>query len=290
MVGEGIRINVSVSQWLRLAESALDAAGFSSARLEAQLLAAHVLRVDRTWLFAHPEDPFPEHAGHHLLERRLSQEPMAYILGRREFYGRDFAVDRRVLIPRQETETLVEAALGLQDPVKVLDIGVGSGAIAVTLALERPGWMVTGVDVSSEALEVARQNALTLGADVRLIRSDLFSELANETFDLIVSNPPYIGRDEVLPAEVSWFEPHGALYAPEKGLAVYRRLAVESAAHLCASGSILMEVGYRQSADVQRIFVEHGWREVGSIRDLSGAERVVRATRPEANERPPRTA
>src|ERR1044072_4019884 len=184
---------------MRHARERLEAAGIESPALEAQLLAGHVLLVDRTYVLTHPEEEFPELAGETLLQRREGQEPLAYILGEREFFGRRFRVGPGVLIPRQETETLVEAAMEQSDVQSVLDVGTGSGCIAITLKLERPEWEVTAVDISERALDIASDNAKLLGADVRYLLSDGFASLLGESFDLIVTNPPYVGLHEALP-------------------------------------------------------------------------------------------
>lgn len=249
--------------------------GIESARLEAQVLAGHVLRVDRSWLLAHPEHEFNELAGETLLQRRAAREPLAYLLGHREFFGRDFRVTPAVLIPRQETETLVEEALRREGSAEVLDVGTGSGAIAITLAKERPDWRVVAVDVSPTALSIAQENAESLRADVRFVLSDGFTELLGESFDLIVTNPPYIGTDEPLMPEVAGHEPHLALFSGATGLEFYERLAREAPAHLNDGGFLMMEVGYRQAADVQRLFEDAGWRHERTVADLDGTPRVV---------------
>ncbi len=246
--------------------------------MESQQLAAHVMRVDRTWLLAHPKHEFNDLAGEGLLQRREAGEPLAYILGWREFYGRTFGVDPSVLVPRHETEVLVETALQLGPPegtFSVLDMGTGSGILAVTLKLERPAWEVTAVDISSEALTTASANAKFLEARVRFVLSDGFEGLLGESFDMIVCNPPYIGHAEVLPHEVRAFEPSGALFADNGGLAFYERLAAEAPAYLSDGGLLLVEVGHTQAEQVRMIFEGAAW-SVESIRsDLSGIERVV---------------
>lgn len=266
---------VKLSDWIAHAKGRLEAAGVESPALEAQLLAAHVLLVDRTFVLTHPDHDFPDLAGETLLQRRESQEPLAYILGEREFYGRSFRVAPGVLIPRHETETLVEAALGQSDVTSVLDLGTGSGCIAVTLKLERPEWDVTGVDVSEGALEIATANAARLGAQVRFICSDGFEGLLGESFDLIVTNPPYIGLHEALAPEVRDFEPSEALFAGHTGLEFYERLAVEAADYLRDGGLLMMEVGYRQAREVTAVFEAQGWNLVEIRQDLSCVERVV---------------
>ncbi len=278
---------MTVIEWLQEAQARLASAGIESNRLEAQVLAMHVLLVDRSWLLAHPETEFPDLAGEGLLQRRERGEPLAYITGRREFYGREFSVRPGVLIPRQDTEILVETALAAMDwpnhehgDVSILDLGVGSGAIAVTLKLERSHSTVTGIDISPLALEIAGDNARSLEADIRLLLSDGFSSIPNERFDLIVSNPPYIGNEEILDREVAEFEPAQALFSGPTGLEFYERLAREAGAHLVENGRLIVEVGHTQSNAVQALFESSGWKHQQTVRDLCGIERVVEVSRP----------
>lgn len=271
-----------LSEWLGQANLRLRTAGVESPGLEAQLLAGHVLGKSRTWIVAHPEEELPDQASEHLLIRREGGEPLAYILGQREFYGRAFGVRRGVLIPRQETELLVEnAPYFVSGPTpRVLDIGTGSGCIAVSLKLEHPDWEITAVDISPEALEVARENASRWGAEVRWRQSDLFMGLADEVFDLIVTNPPYVEASADLPREVRDWEPHSALFAPKETLGFYRRLAADSGPHLRAGGALLTEIGRGQGSEIRRIFEGFGWRFSRSWNDLAGIERVLAFSRP----------
>lgn len=239
------------------------------------MLAAHVLRVDRSWLFAHPEHEFNDLAGESLLVRRIGQEPLAYVVGKREFYGRRFRVSPAVLIPRHETEVLVDEALKESSSTfRVLDIGTGSGCIAVTLKLEKPSLEVWATDISGPALEMARENAETLGAEIIFRRADLFPE-TDQKFDLIVSNPPYIGKKESLQPEVVDHEPHLALFAEDAGYAIYRKLSQRAGLSLKTSGKILLEVGYKQADKVVALFEESGWSHVRTVRDLAGIPRCV---------------
>ena len=264
---------MTLGEWIPAATERLTQAGVSSSRLEAPLLAAHVLLVDRTYVLTHPEVELNELAAEGLLQRRESQEPLAYILGHREFFGRRFRVTPSVLIPRQETELLIETALELMVPVKrVLDIGTGSGCIATTLKLERPDWDVWAVDISGAALQVARENAETLGAEITFRHSDLFSGLAGEKFDLIVSNPPYIGVEEELPVEVRSFEPGTALFAENHGLRIYEQLAASYRDYLSEGGTIILEIGQTQGQAVANLFNGQ------ILQDLSGNDRVVIVT------------
>ncbi len=204
-----------------------------------------------------------------LLERRLKGEPLAYILGYREFFSRRFAVDPSVLIPRQETETLVDAALEMA-PLRgrVLDVGTGSGCIAITLKLERPDLEVVAVDISEEALAMAKGNAIDLGAGVVFFQSNLFENVEG-VFDLIVSNPPYIAENAELPREIRDHEPSQALFAGPDGLAVYQRLA-EGVAPLVKDGVMILELGDEMAAVVQSSFEQFGWRVLETRPDLGG--------------------
>ena len=262
---------------MRHAEKRLQLVGIDSARIDAQMLATHVLRVDRSWLLAHPDHEFNELAGETLLQRRERREPLATILGWREFYGRRFGVTPDTLIPRQETETLVEAVLKrpIHEGASVLDIGTGSGCIAITLKLERPDLEITACDISPNALAIASANAKFLGANVRFIVSDVTQALLGEQFDLIVSNPPYIANSEELMPEVAVYEPGLALFSGDTGLEFYERLAREAGHCLIDGGVISVEVGYRQAESVREVFEGYGWTWLETINDLSGTPRVV---------------
>lgn len=273
---------MTVSDWLREARERLAVAGIDAPHLEAQVLAGHVLLVNRAWLLTHPEAEFPELAGEGVLQRRLAHEPLAYILGYREFYGRRFSVSPAVLIPRQDTETLIELGLSaldrnLSNAPRVLDLCTGSGCIGITMKCQRPAISATLTDISASALEVAQENAASLKADVSLVQGDLFEPITS-TFDLILCNPPYIGRDEQLSAEVSQYEPETALYADNTGLSIFEELAAKSQQFLGPGGVLLMEVGYQQSAAVKSLFQNAGWLFLATYPDLSGIERVVGAS------------
>jgi release factor glutamine methyltransferase len=245
-------------------------------RLEAQILLCHAIQQPRAYLAAHDRDPIPPEqaaAFAALLHRRLQGEPIAYILGGREFYGLDFKVTPAVLIPRPETELLVDLALErlpADRPCRVLDLGTGSGAVAVTLALHRPQTEVVAVDQSAAALEVARENAQRLGvSNLRLIQSDWYSALNGEKFDLIVSNPPYIAAaDPHLAQGDVRFEPAVALASGADGLDDIRTI------HLYPAGWLLFEHGYDQAAACRDLLAQTGFQQVGSSADLAGIERV----------------
>src|SRR5665213_1331238 len=224
----------------------LEQANVGEPRLTAEVLLMRATAHDRAWLYAHGNDELIEvwwiHYGRYL-HQRIKGEPTQYITGRQEFYGRDFRVTRDVLIPRPETEHLVEAALS-RGGNSILDIGTGSGAIAITVALETKA-SVTASDVSAAALRVARQNAKALGARVDFVACDLGAAFAEGSFDLVLSNPPYIaGRDHsALQPEVRDHEPALALFGGEDGLAIYRRLVPQATRLLRPGGWLMMELG-----------------------------------------------
>src|SRR5579862_7555443 len=216
-------------------------------RLTAEVLLAHAMRREREWLFGHPEEELPEiawiHYGRYLHER-LQGKPTQYITLRQEFYGREFRVTSDVLIPRPETEHVIEAALGLAG-TRIVDIGTGSGAIAITLALET-GARVTGTDISLTAMRVAVENGRALNASVDWVCCDLAGAVPSGSFDLVVSNPPYIAAADraSLQPEVRDFEPEIALYGGDDGLSVYRRLIPEAERVLVPEGWLVLETGH----------------------------------------------
>ncbi len=264
--------------------------GIDSARLEADLIVAHVLSLKRIALFMDLDRPViaSELAKtRELVERRRAHEPMAYLLGEREFYGRAFEVNRSVLIPRPDTELLVEQAVaflrGGAPPGPVLDLCVGSGAVAVSVAAEVQDRFVVATDLSGEALTVARRNGERHGVSARVaFRSgDLFYPVApGEQFACITVNPPYIGADEMagLAPDVRDFEPRLALCPGADALLFYRRLAREAPTYLSPGGALFAEVGFSQAAAVERLWTEAGgFERVTRHRDLNGIERVVAA-------------
>ncbi len=253
-----------------------------TSRLEAQILLCHAIQQPRAYLAAHDRDPIPPAqaaAFAALLQRRLQGEPIAYILGEREFYSLNFKVTPAVLIPRPETELLVDLALAripADRPCRVLDLGTGSGAVAVTLALHRPQAEVVAVDQSAAALEVARENAQRLGAgNLRLIQSDWYSALGEAKFDLIVSNPPYIAAaDPHLTQGDARFEPPTALASGADGLDDIRAIIRGAAAHLKPGGWLLFEHGYDQAAACRELLIQAGFEQVASVADLAGIARI----------------
>lgn len=214
-----------------------------------------------------------------IYQKLAAHIPAQYIIGHAEFFGMQLKVDERVLIPRPETEELVELIL-TENPeknLKVLDIGTGSGAIALALAKNRPDWSVTAADISQEALELATENAKSQDLDLTFIRTDCFSEISAK-YDIIVSNPPYISRaDEVeVGLNVLHSEPHLALFADEDGLAIYRRIAEDSKDYLNDGGKIYLEIGYKQGQSVPTLFMENlPEKRVRTLKDQFGQDRMV---------------
>ena len=205
--------------------------------------------------------------------------PAQYIIGHAEFFGMQLKVDERVLIPRPETEELVELILAEnpKDNLKVLDIGTGSGAIALALAKNRPDWTITAADISQDALDLAMENANNQGLTLFFIKSNCFSEISSK-YDIIVSNPPYISREdqEEVGLNVLHSEPHLALFADENGLAIYRRIAQESKDYLNDGGKIYLEIGYKQGQSVPALFKENfPEKRVRTLKDQFGQDRMV---------------
>lgn len=250
------------------------------ARLEAQLIAAHLLGVSRAWLIAHGDETLAPDRLEWLdqwIARRSRGEPIAYLLGEREFFGRSFQVGPDCLIPRPETEHLVEATLErLTGPAAVLDVGTGSGCIAITLALENPALALTATDISPAALAQARQNARRLGARVEFAPGDLYAPTGPCRFAAIVSNPPYVAEaDPHLERGDVRFEPRLALAAGADGLGVLRPLIAQAPAHLAPGGWLLVEHGHEQGPACAALFVAAGFGEVETRCDLAGRERLT---------------
>ncbi|MDO3377662.1 peptide chain release factor N(5)-glutamine methyltransferase [Geoalkalibacter halelectricus] len=260
--------------------------GIESARLDADLLLAKTLGVDRVGLYLRYDQPLnPEELNSFRawVARRARHEPLAYILGEVEFWSLAFGLTPDVLIPRPDTEVLVEEALARgPEGARVLDVGTGSGAIAVCLAVERPTWQVTALDVSPAALAVAQDNARRhqVAERMRFLQGDL-ARLPDEKFDLIVANPPYIPSADLagLMPDVRDYEPHLALDGGPDGLAAYRALAAQAPRCLSPEGRLLVEIGQGQEPAVQELFTQAGLQGPFSRADYAGIIRVVGATR-----------
>ena len=242
-----------------------------------------MLNRDRAWLLAHPEAELtpPQAAAYQaMLERRARHEPMQYILGEQEFYGLRFRVTPAVLIPRPETEHLVEAVLERlpkHTPVRIADVGTGSGAIAVALARKLPLAQIDALDLSQEALQIAQENGRVHEVDkrVRFILSDLLQAVRTEPYDCVVSNPPYVADSEVLEPQVSAWEPREALYAGPSGLEVYRRLIPEAHRQLNPGGMLAVELGWGQADAVAALLDRTLWSAPQQVTDLQGIARVL---------------
>lgn len=258
---------------------------FPNGKRDAQHLLLRVLERDGAWLLAHPEATLNDEQARRYDEwiaRRERREPVQYILGEQEFYGLALKVTPDVLIPRPETEHLVEAALTRaprEQPVRICDVGTGSGAIAIAIAHHLPLAEVTAVDRSAEALEVARENAAWHGVAgrMRFVQSDLMGAVRGERFYMVVSNPPYVANSELLEAQVRLYEPQQALYAGPTGLEVYRRLIPAARQAVVDGGWLLLEIGYGQRDAISALLV--GWDAVEFVDDLQGIPRVAIARR-----------
>jgi release factor glutamine methyltransferase len=257
---------------------------------DAEALLLHVLGKNKAWLIAHAEESIPSakqtrYAA--LIERRYRGEPVQYITGETEFYGLPFRVTRDVLIPRPETEFTVEKVLSLAarfEQTRIVDVGTGSGAIAITLAHNLLDVQITALDLSAPALDVARGNAELNGVSerIRFLQGDLLAPVAGERFDFVVSNPPYVPAADraTLAVEVRDYEPQMALYAGDDGLEIYRRLLPAAFDALIPGGFLILEIGYGQSHAIIELLASSGFRQIEFVPDLQGIPRVACAQRP----------
>ncbi len=274
----------SVRDALDGAVTAIAAGGCETPRLDAELLLAHALGVSRERLLTDRDltiaGPAVRVVQDFVRRRSVLREPVAYILGRRHFRRLELAVDPRALIPRPETELLVEVALQLPIGARVLDVGTGSGAVALALKDERPDLLVTGSDLSADALELAQGNGARLGLDVGWLCADLLDGLS-EAHDVVLSNPPYVadGERATLAPEILRYEPAGALFGGSDGLQVIRRL-IQQTSERQAVRTLALEIGAGQAPAVCELMRAAGFTEVGAERDLAGIERVVVGERP----------
>lgn len=285
---EAIRA-ICVAEAIRAAETDL-APVSATARLDSEVLLANLCGQDRSWLYGHPDtalDPAAWEGFRHAIARRADGEPVAHIMGRREFWSMTLQVSRDTLVPRPDTEILVQSALELIRPdreVSVLDAGTGCGAIALALARERPHAMIAAADVSPAALEVARNNAIEHELDnIRFVESDWFDGLKGETFDMVVSNPPYVPEnDEYLEKGDCRFEPRLALAAGPDGLDSLRQVIAGAPEHLKEHGHLLVEHGYDQKPAVTGLMEESGFADICTADDLTGIPRVTAGVKPDS--------
>ncbi len=279
---------MTLREWLNRGEEQLSAGPHPErARRDVEALLLHLLGKSRAWLMAHADEDFAGcaaigYAG--LLDRRQKGEPLQYITGEAEFYGLPFQVTRDVLIPRPETEHLVERILALAalfPKPHILDIGTGSGAIAIALAHHLPQAHITAIDLSDPALTLARENATRNSVSLRFLQGDLLAPIAAEVFDIIVSNPPYVPAAErdTLSVEVRDHEPALALFGGDDGLAIYRRLIPAAFAALAPGGWLALEIGFGQADSVHALLRAAGFSNAQSTPDLQGIPRVVSARR-----------
>ena len=280
----------AITEHLRLAAARLSAGPHPDrARRDAESLLLHLIGRNKAWLIAHGDENFdgglaPRFA--ELVERRFAGEPMQYIIGETEFYGLPFRVTPDVLIPRPETEHLVEKvldlAVGFEQP-RIVDVGTGSGAIAISLASKLARAAITAIDLSPAAIAVASENAHRNGvaARIRFLQGDLLAPVAAEKFEIVVSNPPYVPATEhaTLAAEVREYEPALALFAGEDGLSIYRRLIPQARSVLIPGGLLVFEIGFSQQEAVQALFAGSGFDGIEFLTDLQGIPRVACAQR-----------
>ncbi|NRA43668.1 MAG: peptide chain release factor N(5)-glutamine methyltransferase [Oligoflexales bacterium] len=279
----------SIGEARAFCKAQLEESNNENSGLDADLLITTALKIDRMHLYAYPEKALSDPQLHQLLallSRRKLGEPMAYILGKKEFFGRDYLINPHALIPRPETELLVESALSHlrgRENQKVLEVGSGSGCIAISIKLESPKTYVESWDVSSQVLQLAKENSSLHGAQVSFKLCDALKQSnwqCNEKFGLLVSNPPYIAYDELkdLDLGVKDFEPHTALFASDDGLAFYKTFAQYGPRILNPNGVGIFEIGYSQADKITEIFKLFGWDVISVIKDYADKHRLVVAS------------
>ena len=282
---------VTIEQAIQHAKQQLIKTGLlDSPLLDAELLLCHTLDVNRSYLFTWPEKELTTHQYEQfqqLIEQRLTHQPIAYILGNKEFWGLDLQVSSDTLIPRADTETLIEATLALKpaniNQCKVLDLGTGTGAIALALKHEWPNSEITAVDFSLGALEVAKQNAINNQLNVNFLHSNWFSALTAKDFDIIVSNPPYIEENDqhIFQGDVQ-FEPRSALTSGQDGLDDIRLIIDQAWSFLKSDGWLVIEHGYNQAQVMQQLFSDKGYQHYQLHKDLAGNPRISLAQKNES--------
>jgi len=270
---------VTIKQVLKDAVQQLSACRHvTTAQLDAEILLSHAIGKSRECLIGHEDDLIAAEFVQSLIQRRLSGEPIAYITGKKDFWKREFKVTKDTLIPRPETELIIEKALEIftdkKTNLEVLDLGTGTGCIILSILEEFPNAVGVGVDISNKALDIARQNALG-NSRVEFIQSNWFDNLGDRKFDLIVSNPPYISKSESLAVSVVDFEPHSALFAEDNGYECYKIIAKNIKQHLKKNGVGIFEFGQGQAAKIAEIFSQQGFSSNEVSSDLAGIQRCI---------------
>jgi release factor glutamine methyltransferase len=277
----------NIAEFLTKSTGILQQSGIADARREANSLLAFYLKKDQTFLFAHPEHELTEtdeSLFFQLVQRRANREPFQYITGQQEFYGLDFEVSEGVLIPRPETELIVENAIEILKKVenpRFCEVGTGSGCISVSILYHLQNAVASGLDISAKALEITKRNAIKhkVADRLNLKDSDVFSALNKTKYDLIVSNPPYVSKNDyaVLQPEVKEYEPNFALTDGKDGLSIIERIILESPTYLKPTGFLLLEIGFGQAEQVKAMFLGDIWRIMEILPDLQGIPRTVKA-------------
>ena len=272
----------TVSELLLTAEQSINSS--ESARLDAEILFCDVMQFDRSRIYSHPEQVVPDDKSalfQSLIEQRQQGRPIAHITGKKEFWSLELAISEDTLIPRPETELLVETALQMipdNEAFNILDLGTGSGAIAIAIASERPNCKIVATDINKNALTMAKKNAETYQLqNIQFCRSNWYLDIPLQTFDLIVSNPPYIKQnDEHLSQGDVRFEPELALVAGADGMQAINMILENANRYLASNASLLIEHGYDQKQLVQEAFLKHDFRQLKTFQDLSGQDRITR--------------
>jgi len=271
----------TISKLLEWATKELYNSGISSPKQNVETILAHTLNIKRLDIYLQLERKFSGkklEIVFNIISRRKDKEPLQYILGETEFYGYTIKVDKSVLIPRPETELLVERIIAEENDIKnILEIGTGSGALVIALAKKMNGIVIDATDISEDALRIAEQNTILNQVDINIFKSDIFDNVLCK-YDLIISNPPYISLTdyEELPVEIKDFEPKSALLADDNGLFFYNKILQKAKDHLTESGKIYFEIGYDQAKKITEIAKENGFSNIKVFKDLNGFDRIVR--------------
>jgi len=269
-----------ISEIINWAADLLNSKDIENSKLDSEYIISHVLRMSRLELNLHQEDEVAENdlsLIQSMISRRGKNEPLQYILGETDFYGLTFIVNEHVLIPRPETELLVEKIIK-ENPTaeEILEIGTGSGAIAIALAANIRNVKIMAVDISNEALQIARENAAKNNVNINFCSSDVFENVTGK-YDMIVSNPPYISEIvyETLPDEIKKYEPKNALLADQEGIYFYQKILQQAKEYLTEKGKIYFEIGYNLSESIKKVAKENGFRNIETVKDLNGFDRMM---------------